>query len=30
VIDVEAESYRLKEAKGLNAARTKQRRAKKH
>jgi len=30
VIDIEAESYRLKEAKELNAARTKQRRGKKH
>jgi DNA replication protein DnaC len=30
VIDIDAESYRLKEAKELNAARTKQRRGKKH
>lgn len=30
VIEIDAESYRLKEAKELNAARTKQRRAKKH
>ncbi len=30
VIDIDAESYRLKEAKELSAARTKQRRAKKH
>jgi DNA replication protein DnaC len=30
VIEIEAESYRLKEAKELTAARTKQRRAKKH
>jgi DNA replication protein DnaC len=30
VIEIEAESFRLKEAKELNAARTKQRRAKKH
>ena len=30
VIDVDAESYRLKEAKELNAARTKQRKSKKH
>ena len=30
VIDIDAESYRLKEAKGLSAARTKQRRGKKH
>lgn len=30
VIDIDAESYRLKAAKELNAARTKQRRAKKH
>jgi DNA replication protein DnaC len=30
VIDIDAESYRLKEAKKLSAARTKQRRSKKH
>jgi len=30
VIDIDAESYRLKEAKELSAARTKQRRSKKH
>jgi hypothetical protein len=30
VIEIEAESYRLKEAKELNATRTKQRRTKKH
>jgi DNA replication protein DnaC len=30
VIEIEAESYRLKEAKELNAARSKQRRARKH
>jgi hypothetical protein len=30
VIEIEAESYRLKEAKELNARRSKQRRAKKH
>jgi hypothetical protein len=30
VIDIDAESYRLKEAKELNAARTKPRRGKKH
>jgi DNA replication protein DnaC len=30
VIEIESESFRLKEAKELNAARTKQRRAKKH
>ena len=29
-IDIDAESYRLKEAKELSAARTKQRRSKKH
>lgn len=30
VIDIDAESYRLKEAKELNAARTTRRRSKKH
>jgi hypothetical protein len=30
LIEIEAESYRLKEAKELNAARSRQRRGKKH
>jgi hypothetical protein len=30
VLEIEAESYRLKEAKELSAARTKQRRGRKH